>query len=120
MKCYLYQGTEYRNEREVRHAIFQTERKVFSKCVTADDWAKHNVEVKEVTPVVTEEQMARQVRFQRDRLLSACDYYVMPDYPYSEHGLIEVKAYRQALRDITKQEGFPIEVVWPEKPEILA
>lgn len=119
MKCYLYQGTEYRNEREVRHAIFQTERKAFSKCVTADDWAKHNVEVKEVMPVVTEEQMARQVRFQRDRLLSACDYYVMPDYPSTEQGLEEVKAYRQALRDITKQEGFPVNITWPVVPVAL-
>ena len=119
MKCYLYQGTEYRNEREVRHAIFQTERKVFSKCVTADDWAKHNVEVKDVTPVVTEEQMARQVRFQRDRLLTACDYYLMPDYPSTEEGLVEVKTYRQALRDITKQDGFPFDVVWPSYPNAL-
>jgi hypothetical protein len=26
-------------------------------------------------------------------------------------------AYRQALRDITAQSGFPNEVVWPTKPE---
>lgn len=25
--------------------------------------------------------------------------------------------YRQALRDITKQEGFPFNVVWPEEPK---
>lgn len=24
--------------------------------------------------------------------------------------------YRQALRDVTKQEGFPFEIQWPEKP----
>lgn len=119
MRHYLYKGVEYKSESEVRNAIFEQERKAFAKCVTADDWAKHNVEVKEVTPVVTEEQMARQVRFQRDRLLSASDYYVMPDYPYSEHGLIEVKAYRQALRDITMQEGFPFEIEWPVKPKVL-
>ena len=27
------------------------------------------------------------------------------------------QAYRQALRDLTKQEGFPQNVVWPTKPE---
>lgn len=28
-----------------------------------------------------------------------------------------IATYRQALRDITQQEGFPYNVVWPEKPE---
>lgn len=28
----------------------------------------------------------------------------------------EISAYRQALRDIPQQEGFPFDIVWPEKP----
>jgi hypothetical protein len=28
----------------------------------------------------------------------------------------EMAVYRQALRDITTQDGFPYDVVWPEKP----
>lgn len=28
-----------------------------------------------------------------------------------------IATYRQALRDVTQQEGFPYNVVWPEKPE---
>lgn len=28
----------------------------------------------------------------------------------------EWQAYRQALRDITKQEGYPLNVVWPSQP----
>ena len=119
MKIFKYKDIEYKTESQLRKVIWYKERKALPKLVSAEDWAKYDVEVNEIEQVVSEEQMARQVRFQRDRLLSASDYYVMPDYPYSEHGLIEVKAYRQALRDITKQEGFPIEVVWPEKPEIL-
>lgn len=27
-----------------------------------------------------------------------------------------VKNYRQALRDVPEQEGFPFDIVWPEKP----
>lgn len=119
MQHYLYKGVEYKSERELRKAIFEKERKAFAKCETEADWAKHNVEVKEVTSVVTEEQMARKVRFQRDRLLSACDYYVMPDYPSTEEGLTKVKAYRQALRDITQQDGFPYQIDWPVKPSVL-
>jgi hypothetical protein len=29
---------------------------------------------------------------------------------------VEWQAYRQALRDITAQEGYPISVVWPSQP----
>ena len=65
------------------------------------------------------EELAKQARMKRDNLLARCDYYVMPDYPSTEGGLAEVKAYRQALRDITKQEGFPSEIVWPVKPAEL-
>lgn len=70
-------------------------------------------------PEKSTEVLADQIRTQRDYLLSACDYLFMDDYPITEEELTEVKAYRQALRDITEQEGFPTEVVWPEKPSIL-
>ena len=119
MKVYFYKGVEYRNERQLREAIFKAERKAFAKCETESDWAKHSVEIREVEQVLTEEQLARQARAKRDRLLSACDYYVMPDYPATEEGLAEVKVYRQLLRDITKQKGFPNETVWPTTPGVL-
>lgn len=62
--------------------------------------------------------LAAQARAKRDALLSASDYYVMPDYP--GENLEAVRAYRQALRDLTKQPGFPFEINWPEKPADLA
>ena len=119
MKVYVYKGAEYYSERQLREAIFKAERKVFAKCESEKDWAKHSVEVREVEQVLTEEQLARQARFQRDYLLKACDYYVMPDYPSTEECLVEVKAYRQALRDVTKQDGFPFDIEWPVKPNVL-
>ena len=120
MKIFKYKDIEYKTESQLRKVIWYKERKALPKLVSAEDWAKYDVEVNEIEQVVSEEQLARQVRIKRDHLLSACDYYVMPDYPYSEHGLIEVKEYRQALRDITKQETFPTEIEWPEIPEVLA
>ena len=117
MKVYVYKGQEYKSERQLREAIFKKERKAFAKCETEADWAKHEVTVKEVQ--FSQEQMALRVRSNRDRLLLACDYYVMPDYPSTEEGLAEVKAYRQALRDITKQKGFPFDVVLPDFPRVL-
>lgn len=59
-----------------------------------------------------------QVRSKRDMLLSETDYLVMPDYPLPEGAQAAIKAYRQSLRDITEQEGFPFTVEWAEKPEI--
>lgn len=119
MQHYLYKGVEYKSERELRKAIFEQERKVFGSPKTIEEWAEFGVEPFEVKSVVTEEQIARDIRYKRDTLLSKSDYYVMPDYPSTETGLLEVMSYRQALRDITKQPGFPKMVTWPDKPSVL-
>lgn len=119
MQHYLYKGVEYKNERELRKAIFEQERKVFGSPKTSAEWAEFGVEPFEVKPVVTKEQLARDIRLKRDALLSKSDFYVMPDYPSTEEALAQVKAYRQALRDITKQPNFPIMVAWPDKPSVL-
>ena len=70
-------------------------------------------------PEPTEEELARNVRGIRDVKLSETDYLVVPDYPISEENLAEVKVYRQALRDIPEQKGFPKDVIWPDLPKFL-
>ena len=65
----------------------------------------------------TQEDKARDVRQERDTLLSATDYRMMPDYPMSELCRENLKLYRQLLRDIPEQPGFPNSVVWPIKGE---
>lgn len=76
----------------------------------------------EEIPQPTEEEIAEQkaqsVRAQRDRLLSQTDYLVSGDYPLSDDDLAAVKVYRQALRDVPAQDGFPDSVVWPELPQV--
>lgn len=76
----------------------------------------------EEIPQPTEEEIAEQkaqsVRAQRDRLLSQTDYLVSSDYPLSDDDLAAVKVYRQALRDVPAQDGFPDSVVWPELPQV--
>jgi hypothetical protein len=54
-----------------------------------------------------------EVREERNRRLAEQDYYMLADAPFSEEAVAEIAAYRQALRDITSQEGFPYNVVWP-------
>lgn len=58
-------------------------------------------------PVPTTEELAVRVRAERDRRITATDYLVMPDYPISQEKLEEIKVYRQALRDLPEQLGFP-------------
>lgn len=119
MKVYTYKDVEYKSEHSVRQAIWKYERKAVGVCETPEDWGRHGVVYTEVEVPLTEEKMASQIREKRDRLLAACDYYVMPDYPKDGDRFAEVLAYRQALRDITKQPGFPKMVTWPDKPSVL-
>jgi hypothetical protein len=60
------------------------------------------------------EAKAKGIREQRDVLLDESDFAMLPDAPVAN--VEEWKTYRQALRDIPQQPGFPTEVTWPEKP----
>lgn len=72
------------------------------------------------------EARAKRLRTERDRRISATDYLMTPDYPLDEEGKILVMTYRQALRDLPQQPGFPwsggggddVECPWPEAPAI--
>lgn len=70
-------------------------------------------------PPVSIGVLAENVRSERDRRLAETDYYMMPDYPSDPNNIEKMKAYRQALRDITKQEGFPSKFTWPDVPKFL-
>lgn len=50
----------------------------------------------------------------RNSMLLECDWTQLPDAPVNH---AEWATYRQELRDITTQVGFPNNVVWPTKPE---
>ena len=52
------------------------------------------------------------VRSKRDSLLADTDWTANSDVTMSD----EMRAYRQALRDVPSQAGFPDSVTWPVKP----
>lgn len=52
------------------------------------------------------------IRAERNSLLAETDYLALSDTTLSS----DMAAYRQALRDITSQSGFPTDVTWPTKP----
>jgi hypothetical protein len=60
----------------------------------------------------TDEEIAAEIRTERNQKLAETDWTALSDVTISN----EMIAYRQALRDITTQDGFPNEVTWPTKP----
>lgn len=59
------------------------------------------------------EELMVEVRAKRNALLSESDYLLTPDYPITSGNLAKVKVYRQALRDVPAQSGFPSTIMWP-------
>lgn len=76
------------------------------------DWTAHAPSLK-VPEGPTTVEMADYVRQERDTRLQETDFYTVLDYPITSENLNLVKEYRQKLRDITLQPGFPFDVVWP-------
>jgi hypothetical protein len=57
---------------------------------------------------------ASEVREERNTKLTATDWTQVNDAPVDK---VVWATYRQALRDLPTQSGFPNQVVWPTKPE---
>ena len=58
--------------------------------------------------------LPNQVRRERNKLMQESDWTQVSDSPVDKEAWA---TYRQALRDITAQAGFPTDVVWPTKPQ---
>ena len=98
-------------------------------------WAEVNAYAKAHPEYVTEEQpytaptptqgeLAAKIRAERNKRLAATDCLLMPDYPLPTDRLEAIKVYRQALRDLPQQPGFPwlggdaddADCPWPTAP----
>jgi len=64
---------------------------------------------KEVSKPLSSEE----IRLLRDKMLSQTDWTQIADAPVDKGAWA---IYRQALRDIPQQEGFPDDVHWPPRP----
>lgn len=62
---------------------------------------------------LTDEAIITLAREQRDLLLQQSDWTQVPDAPVNATSWA---SYRQALRDVPTQSGFPNSVNWPTKP----
>jgi hypothetical protein len=63
-----------------------------------------------------QEQAEGDIRSRRDIILAGTDWVVIMHTEKGTNIPMEWEVYRQALRDITDQEGFPYDVDWPVKP----
>jgi len=61
-------------------------------------------------------QLATEERVKRDSLLAACDWTQFADSPLEAEGMTLWQDYRQALRDVPQQDGFPGSINWPDPP----
>ena len=73
------------------------------------------VPMTEAERVAADAEAARLLRRERDYLLSRCDHTQLPDAPATIDRAAWA-AYRQALRDLPVQPGFPHQVTWPTPP----
>ena len=64
--------------------------------------------------IIDSEKASSEIKLKRDRLLAETDWSQLPDVPDSIKQ--QYAEYRQELRDITKQDGFPYNVTFPKKP----
>ena len=59
-----------------------------------------------------DDRKADEVRTLRDELLASTDWWAVADRKMTE----AETAYRQALRNISQQAGFPNDITWPQEP----
>lgn len=79
--------------------------------VWVETWLITNVSSEET--VRRTEEMSIQVRSQRDRLLIETDWTQVLDAPVDRAAWAN---YRDELRNVPQQPGFPWDVQWPNKP----
>ena len=69
-----------------------------------------------VEEVITCDELASDIRRKRDDLLRDTDWTQLLDCKLGNDKIISYAEYRQLLRDIPQQKGFPDDVEWPVKP----
>ena len=68
------------------------------------------------------DRAAEEVRTKRDKLLAECDWVTVKAVDQNAQDSLGIQVpqvwldYRQTLRDVTAQDGFPWAVDWPEAP----
>jgi len=109
-------GTVY--QYSMRQGVEQIDGKWYTKYVLGPiftDTAEATAAEQEATyKAMKDAEQAERVRGDRNKRLADCDWTQLADSPVDK---TVWATYRQALRDITAQDGFPWTVQWPDQPE---
>ena len=114
----------YPTEEEADAAVQRTGGAKAAIDVTGDEWID-GLEVADVPQPMTEalriynEGHAALIRQQRNAALAETDWTQLADAPFTTEEQATIRAYRQSLRDLPQQAGFPGEYVFPSVPQAL-
>jgi hypothetical protein len=114
-------GTVY--QYSMRQGVEQIEGKWYTKYIlgpvftdtpaTEETPAKTAAENEAAYQAMKDAEQAKSVRQQRDAKLAECDWTQLADAPVDK---AVWATYRQTLRDVPTQEGFPWTITWPDAP----
>ena len=108
-------GTVY--QYSMRSGVEQVDGKWYTKYILGPVFANTEdataVEQEAAYKAQKDAEFAASARSQRDTLLTQTDWTQVADAPVDKAAWA---AYRQALRDIPQQAGFPTTITWPVKP----
>lgn len=93
------------------------ERDMFADYVDEDGVTVTKVSQEEAYTARKDAEAATAARAERDKLIASCDWMAIKAFEGGTGVATEWATYRQALRDVSAQEGFPNDITWPEKPE---
>jgi hypothetical protein len=77
---------------------------------------QHKFDYSSKSWVINIELLKEVIIAQRSNLLFKSDWTQLPNGPLTQQQQEQWATYRQALRDITAQSGYPTNVIWPTKP----
>ena len=93
------------------------ERDMFADYVDDDGVTVTKASQEEAYTATKNAEAALAVRNTRDGLIASCDWMAIKAFEGGTTVGTDWATYRQALRDVTNQEGFPNDITWPAQPE---
>ena len=79
-------------------------------------WKWSISEMDDEAKTAKDSEAAKAVRADRDKRIAETDWIVIKNLELNQNVLGIWEVYRQALRDVPAQPGFPHEITWPVKP----
>ena len=93
------------------------ERDMFADYVDEEGVTVTKASQEEAYTTTKNAEAALAARNTRDGLIASCDWMAIKAFEAGTTVGTEWATYRQALRDVSAQEGFPNDITWPTQPE---